>query len=84
MKNLKWLFFVVLSLGTCIVYGQSGTVRGVVIDDATGETIIGGTVVVQDLGTGTSTDLDGQFSLSLDAGTYTLQVSYIGYATITD
>jgi hypothetical protein len=53
MKNLKWLFFLVLSLGTFVVYGQSGTVRGVVIDDATGETIIGGTVVVQDLGTGT-------------------------------
>jgi TonB-dependent receptor len=83
MKNLKWLFFLVLSLGTFVVYGQSGTVRGVVIDDATGETIIGGTVVVKDLGTGTVTDLDGQFSLSLDAGSYTIQVSYIGYATIT-
>lgn len=34
-------------------------------------------------GVGTTSDFDGNFSLSLDPGTYTIQVSFISYATQT-
>jgi len=61
---------------------QKGTIRGTVIDDLTGETLIGVNVIIGGTMTGTSTDLDGQFSLPLDAGTYSLDISYISFAKL--
>lgn len=50
----------------------------------TGEPILFGTVLVKNsAGTGTTSDLDGTYSLSLDPGTYQLEFSYIGLASIT-
>ena len=64
------------------LYGQQRTVTGKVVDD-NGTPLISATVVVlADDGTsrsGTSTDLDGNFSLSVPAGTQKLLVSYVGY-----
>ena len=52
---------------------------GTVVDD-TGEPLIGVSIQVQGTTTGTVTDLDGNFSLSVPANA-TLVVSYIGYQT---
>lgn len=60
---------------------QTGTLRGTVIDDESGETIIGATVVVDGTATGTTTDLDGNYSLKLEPGTYTIAFSSISFAT---
>ncbi len=58
---------------------QSGVVKGQVIDK-NGDAVIGATVKVKDLQSGTVTDFDGAFSLNVEkAGT--LVVSYIGYLT---
>jgi len=62
-----------------------GKVAGKVLDDR-GELLIGATIKVvagtQGLtGSGTVTGLDGDFSLDLPAGTYTLEVGFIGYQT---
>jgi len=65
------------------VNAQMGTVRGVVIDDETGETLIGVNVVVKGTTIGTSTDLDGAFSLKVPVGIQTLEVSFISYAKLT-
>ena len=56
-----------------------GTVVGIVTDAEFGETLIGSSVLVKGTATGTTTDINGYFSLELDAGTHTLVVSYIGY-----
>ena len=48
------------------------------ISDAQGA-IIGGTVAVSPTGGGTTTDIDGKYSLDLSPGTYKLTVSYTGY-----
>ncbi len=53
------------------------------IADKTGETLIGVNILVKEKGTGTITDLDGNFSLKLDPGVYALQFSYITYQTTT-
>ncbi|PLX10029.1 MAG: TonB-dependent receptor [Marinilabiliales bacterium] len=60
-----------------------GTVSGTVYDDSYGESLIGSSIVVQGTTTGTTTDINGYFSLKLDAGSYTLEVSYLGYETKT-
>ncbi len=83
MQHLKKLiaFIFLLSAGSS-VYAQSGTIRGAVIDDATGEAILFANVLLTGTSEGTSTDLDGNYSLELEAGTYSLTVSYLGYSDL--
>lgn len=82
MKNLLFtgLFQLVLLTG---IFAQ-GSINGVVVDEKTGEPIIGANVVIQGTTNGAATDLEGNFQISnLAAGNYTLQVSYITYKTHT-
>lgn len=58
---------------------QNGFIRGKILDLTTGEALIGASVVIQGTGTGSSTDLDGQYSIRVAPGTYNLVISYIGY-----
>ena len=51
-----------------------------VIKDATGETVIGASVMVKGTKTGTVTDFDGRFHVECTPGA-TLVISYIGYQT---
>jgi outer membrane cobalamin receptor len=59
-----------------------GSIAGTVKDAATGEPVIGASVVVQGTQIGASTDVEGKFLIaSVPAGTYNLQISYITYKT---
>ena len=78
MRNL--FFFSFLTLFSLNSFAQNGTVRGTVFDATTGETLIGASVIKQGTTQGVSTDLDGKFSLSLPAGTHTIEVAFISYA----
>ena len=79
MGQLKRLFlsFALILSGT-IMYAQT-EISGTVID-ATGETVIGATVMEKGTSNGTITDFDGNFKLKVAAGK-TLVISYIGYET---
>lgn len=57
---------------------QNGKCSGVVID-ATGEPIIGASVLVKGTTTGTITDFDGNFTLDGVSRGATLVISYVGY-----
>ena len=58
------------------------TISGTLKDGATGEDIIGARVAVLELpGTGAITNTYGFYSLTLPAGTYTLQYKSIGFTT---
>ena len=59
---------------------QTGTCTGVVVD-ATGETVIGASVVVKGTTNGTITGIDGDFSLSGVKQGDVIQVSFVGYLT---
>lgn len=83
MKTLRFFPILTLVFSALMATAQTGTVRGFVYDDATGEAILFGNVLVSETGTGTTTDLDGAYSLSLDPGTYTLVYSYLGYSDLT-
>jgi len=65
-----------LLLCNLIMYAQE-TISGTVVD-ATGEPIIGATVMEKGTSNGTVTDFDGNFKLKVPAGKMLL-VSYIGY-----
>ena len=78
---IKFIFSILL-LSSVSLFGQNGTIRGTIIDDATGETVPFANVFVNETQTGTTSDLDGAFTLKLDPGTYTVEFSFIGYSTL--
>jgi len=64
--------------------GSIGTITGTVTDKADGKPIIGASVNIPDLRTGSITDVNGHFVLNnLPRGIYLVQVSYLGYSTFT-
>ncbi len=75
------IFSLLLMLVAASSFAQNGFIRGSVIDNSTGEALLGVTVLIKDTFKGASTDLDGKFSLEVAPGNYTLQVSYISYQT---
>lgn len=64
-----------------VVYAQQGTIRGTIIEDATGETLPSVNILVKETTTGTSSDIDGKFSINLAPGTYDLRISFISFQT---
>ena len=80
MKIYKLIFF--LTLVSSMVQAQTGTVKGVIKDEITGEGISFVNVLVLQTKTGFSTELDGTYTYNLPAGNYTFEISYIGYNTI--
>lgn len=58
------------------------TLSGIVTDTNTTETLIGVNVVFPELQSGTVTNEYGFYSITLEEGTYQLQISYLGYTTI--
>ncbi|MDE5656225.1 MAG: SusC/RagA family TonB-linked outer membrane protein, partial [Muribaculaceae bacterium] len=61
---------------------QSRTVSGTVTDEA-GDPMIGVSVNIPGQNVGVSTDIDGNYKISLPAGTDRLQFAYVGYTTRT-
>ena len=57
------------------------SVKGVVKDSLTGETLIGASVVLIGQDKGTTTNTYGFYSLSVNPGSIKIQVSYVGYKT---
>jgi len=84
MKNILSIIFLFF-LGF-VVNGQekhNHTLSGTITDVATGEELIGATVYVDELGSGTASNIYGFYSLTIPAGIYTVRISYIGYNTET-
>lgn len=81
---VRSLLPVLLSLLTvpALLAQERYTVSGYVTDSATGEALIGASVFVQELQKGLPTNTYGFYSVTLDAGTYTFVVRYIGYADL--
>ena len=68
-----------VSLGTV---DAQNVIRGQVIDGETGDPVFAAGVLVQGSTTATSTDFDGRFRLEVVSLPVTLNVSFIGYATL--
>src|SRR4051812_30140444 len=60
---------------------QKFTISGHVKDASNGEALIGATVLVKEISNGATTNENGFYSITLPAGSYTFQYSYIGYKT---
>ena len=76
MKRLLLLFG--LLLGTTLMVHAQRTITGVV-SEADGTPMIGASIMVKGTTTGTVTDLDGSFEISVDADAEALIISYNGF-----
>lgn len=88
-KFITFITTLLVLLTAAGAFAQKSVVAGRVIDKATGETLIGASIVLLQNGnqvTGTTTDFDGNYTLEAASGIYTVESSYVSYAkqTITD
>jgi len=60
----------------------NGIIRGNVKDKNTQETIIGAIVSVEGSTTATTTDIEGNYKLTVPVGTYNLKASFLGYTSL--
>ncbi len=64
-------------------WAQNGVIRGTLLDEGSGDPVSFATVRIKGTEIGVNTDLDGIFAITgLEAGSYTLQVSYLGYDSL--
>ncbi|AUC85392.1 TonB-dependent receptor [Polaribacter sp. ALD11] len=78
MKKITIFLFLLVS---ALANAQSFTFSGKVVDENE-KYLTGASVFVKELKKGTSTNIDGNFSINLKKGTYTVEVSFLGYKTI--
>ena len=81
LKMLCLILCGLLASGSISVFAQTGErrVTGTVIDEQR-EPLPGVSIILPGTTTGTTTDIDGNYSLQIPAGSTHLQFSYIGYA----
>jgi len=77
MKNKLLLLTICLLIGSISTYAQN-QISGL-ITDTTGEPLIGASILIKGTNTGTVTDIDGKYELSLEANQKILVISYTGY-----
>jgi TonB-dependent receptor len=80
LRKMKNFVTFLTFFGCFSVLGQNGFLRGNLIGGDDGQPVLGATVTVEEIpGKGTTSDIDGNYSLSLPAGTYTIKISFISY-----
>ncbi len=83
MKKGFWMLLL-CSLSITAFSQEKFTLNGYLKDGETGETLIGASVYLQELAKGTTSNEYGFYSISVPAGTYTVEYRYIGFAARTE
>lgn len=76
--------FLLLAFSLCLtqtIFGQA-TITGTVLDGETQEPLIGVNVIIGTSSSGTTTDIDGRYTIEIPSRDIELQYSYIGYETV--
>jgi len=81
--NKKILLFLITLISSFSYAQENYTLSGIVSEESSGETLIGVNVIFPDQQRGTVTNGYGFYSITLPKGEYNLEISYLGYQTIT-
>ncbi|NRD21115.1 TonB-dependent receptor [Winogradskyella eckloniae] len=85
MKILSRGFFLCLFLCSINLFAQEKfTLSGTITDNQSNETLIGVNIIIPELQTGTMSNEYGFYSITLPSGTYQIQISYLGFTTISE
>jgi TonB-dependent receptor len=80
MKFVAMQIFLLLFLIGSLNAQTTGTITGTVIDESTGDALIGATIMVEGQSLGALSKLDGTYRIAnVPAGTYNLNVTFLGY-----
>jgi len=80
LQNIKLLAIILSFAGAA--NAQTGSVRGIVWDEAANDVIVGANIILNGTTTGTISGADGSFELEgLPAGSQVIIISFIGYAS---
>lgn len=79
MKKSGILFLILFAGISGMVYGQNGIIKGVLVDAVNNDPIPLANILVLGTDFGGTTDLDGNYEISLPPGLYDLRASYVGY-----
>ncbi len=80
----KSIIFILLSVFTFTAYGQNATLSGKVSNHLE-EPLFAATIALKGTTLGGSVDQDGNFIIkNIPAGTYTIQVTFIGYLSVSE
>lgn len=83
MTIVKKILIMIISVLTMQVYSQTGSISGKIIDAVNNETLPGVNVILKGTYYGSATDINGAYRIAgISAGTYTVEVSFIGYKTV--
>ena len=83
LKNIKKLMLLLIVFLTGNFYSQY-SLSGKIIDNC-GDPVIGASVFLKELSSGSSSDINGQYSIkNLDKGSYNLIISIVGFKTISE
>lgn len=77
--TMSLVLFIFLLFSAAVAQAQEITVQGTVTDAQTGKPVVGVNILVAGTSTGTTTDIDGHYSLTVSSQQDTLRFSYIGY-----
>lgn len=81
MKSTFLIFIFCLALPLISLHAQNITYSGTISEAASNETLIGVSIAIPQLKTGTTSNEYGFFSITLPKGTYTIVYSAIGFET---
>ncbi|MEL6926360.1 MAG: carboxypeptidase-like regulatory domain-containing protein, partial [Bacteroidota bacterium] len=80
IRVLSTFFSLLLAVGLA---AQTGTLRGNIYDETTGDPIIYGNILLEGTTLGSTTDVDGFFNIAnVPVGDYRLLATYLGYDTV--
>jgi len=79
---MKRLFFFLTLVFSSAIFAQNGIIRGTVYEDETSEALFYANAQIPSAGAVAFTDFDGNFEIQLAPGTYSLEVSFLGLATL--
>lgn len=83
-RKLKKLLIIVAILFTGIAQAQKGKITGRVFDQITNESLPFASVIIEGTQIGTTTDVDGNYTIEVEPGLYNIQASFVGYVTKTE
>ena len=85
---MKIQFLYSILLLTTMLFSHSGTsqengfIRGTIIDEKSNQTMPGVRISIPELAKGVRADLDGKYSFTVAPGTYSLELTFIGFEKI--
>lgn len=85
MRNrLLGLLLILLVFSQSILGQEKYTLSGTITDISSNETLIGVNILIPEIQSGTMTNEYGFYSITLPKGTYEIQISYLGFETISE